>query len=192
MPLPLIAAGVAGILVESLPSIASWIFGDKTGKAVETVTGIARDVLGTDDPADLSRALASDPEKALQFKIALLQAEAAARSHEAEMGRQALDEVKARLEDVAGARSQTVELAKAGSAIAWGAPIVSVLITVGFFLMLYLVIRREIPEGSRELANIMLGSLGASFTAVVSYWVGSSAGSASKDAALRAAVTTKG
>lgn len=192
MPLPLIAAGVTGILVESLPSIASWIFGDKTGKAVETVTGIAREVLGTDNPADIERAIASDPEKALQFKLALIQAEAAARAHTEEMGRQALDELKAGLADLQGARNQTIELARAGSAIAWGAPIVSVLITTGFFVMLYLVIRKEIPEGSRELANILLGSLGASFGAVVSYWVGSSAGSAAKDATLRQVATGKG
>lgn len=177
MPLPLIAAGVASVLVDQLPSIASWIFGDKTGRAVDTVTSIARDVLGVDDPAELEAAIARDPAKALEFKRLVLEAEGQARQ-------QAFEEFDARLRDVQSARVQTVELAKAGSVIAWGAPIMSALITVGFFVMLYLVIRREIPEGSRDLANIMLGSLGTSFTAVVAYWVGSSAGSAQKTNAL--------
>jgi hypothetical protein len=188
MVLPLIAAGAASMLgklfVDQAPNVASWIFGDKTGKAVESITGIARDVLGVNDPADLEAALARDPEKALEFKRLVLEAEGQARQ-------QALDELTARLHDVQSARGQTVELARAGSAIAWGAPIISALITIGFFVMLYLVIRKEIPEGSRDLANIMLGSLGTSFTAVVAYWVGSSAGSAAKDAVLRAAVATK-
>ena len=68
----------------------------------------------------------------------------------------------------------------------WGSVLVSTIVSIGFFAMLYLVIKNEIPAGSRDLANIMLGSLGTSFTAVVGYWVGSSIGSARKDAALRA------
>jgi hypothetical protein len=68
----------------------------------------------------------------------------------------------------------------------WGSVLVSTIVTFGFFAMLYLVLQREIPAGSRDLANIMLGYLGGSFTAVVGYWVGSSIGSARKDAALRA------
>lgn len=181
MPLPLIVAAapaLASALVKELPSVASWLFGEKTGKAVETVTGIARDVLGVDDPAAIEAALARDPAKALEFKRLVLEAEGQARQ-------QALDELTARLHDVQSARSQTVELAKSGSSLAWGAAIISIMITVGFFVMLYLVIRREIPDSSMTLANIMLGSLGTSFTAVVSYWVGSSAGSAAKDGALR-------
>jgi ABC-type multidrug transport system permease subunit len=176
MALPLIP-----LLLGLAPTVASWIAGDKTGAAIGKVTGIAREILGTDDVGAIERAIAADPEKALQFRIAVVQAEADARRVEFET-------LQAQLADVASARHQTVELARAGSLIAWGAPIVSVLITVGFFVMLWLVIRKEIPEGSRDLANIMLGSLGTSFTAVVSYWVGSSAGSASKDAALRAAI----
>jgi hypothetical protein len=63
----------------------------------------------------------------------------------------------------------------------WGSVLVSTIVTFGFFLMLYMVLQREIPAGSRDLANIMLGYLGGSFTAVVGYWVGSSIGSARKD-----------
>lgn len=172
MALPLIP-----LLLGLAPTVASWIAGDKTGAAIGKVTGIAREILGTDDVGAIERAIAADPEKALQFRIAVVQAEADARRVEFET-------LQAQLADVQSARHQTVELARAGSAIAWGAPIMSALITVGFFVMLYLVIRKEIPEGSRDLANIMLGSLGASFAAVTAYWVGSSAGSAQKTAAL--------
>ena len=167
------------LLLGLAPTVASWIMGDKAGVAAAKITGIAQDILGTSDAAGIERAISADPNLALQFRLAVIQAEADAR-------RQEFDTLQAQLADVQSARNQTVELAKAGSAIAWGAPLVSVLITAGFFVMLYLVIQREIPEGSRDLANIMLGSLGSSFTAVVGYWVGSSAGSAQKTAVLAA------
>lgn len=165
------------LLLNLAPTVASWVLGDKTGTAVEKVTGIAREVLGTDDAGSIERAIATDPNIALQFRQALIQAEASARQAE-------LDTLRAQLADVASARSQTIELAKAGSAISWGAPVVSVIVTAGFFVMLYMVIRQEIPEGSQRLADIMMGWLGAAFSAVVGYWVGSSAGSASKDGIL--------
>jgi len=165
------------LLLGLAPTVASWLMGDKTGAAVSKITGIAQDLLGTSDAAGIERAIAADPNLALQFKMAMIQAEADAR-------RQEFDTLQAQLADVQNARNQTVKLAEAGSAIAWGAPIISILITVGFFAMLYVVIRQEIPESSQTLANIMLGSLGTSFTAVVGYWVGSSAGSAQKTNAL--------
>lgn len=167
------------LLLGLAPTVAEWILGDKTGKAVGKVATIAQDILGTSDADQIERAVAADPNLALQFKQAVIAAAA-------EEKRMELEAIKAQLADVQSARNQTVELAKTGSAIAWGAPVVSVIIAVGFFVMLYLIIRREIPEGSRDLANIMLGSLGSSFTGVVAYWVGSSAGSAQKTAALAA------
>ena len=165
------------LLLGLAPTVASWLMGDKTGAAVYKITGIAQDLLGTSDAAGIEKAIAADPNLALQFKMAVMQAEADAR-------RQEFDTLQAQLADVQSARTPTVKLAEAGSVIAWGAPIISILITVGFFVMLYVVIRQEIPESSQTLANIMLGSLGTSFTAVVGYWVGSSAGSAQKTNAL--------
>lgn len=177
MPLPLIAAGVAGVLVETLPSIASWIFGDKTGKAVETVTGIARDVLGTDDPASIERAIAGDPALALQFKMAVLQAEAQARQDEK-------DETLALIRDAQSAREQTARLAEAGSAIAWGSPVVSIIITVAFAVMLYVSLTRILPGADSKFVDTLMGVLAAAQMQVVNYWLGSSRGSAMKDQVL--------
>lgn len=180
------------LLLGLAPTVASWIMGDKTGAAVSQVTGIAREILGTDDANGIERALAADPNIALQFKMAVLQAEADARAHTERLRQQDLDEMKAQLADVASARGQTVELAKAGSPIAFGAVVVSVLVTVAFMLALWFVVRQEIPLASREIAYILLGTLGAKFGDIVAYWVGSSSGSASKDAALRQVATGKG
>ena len=117
--------------------------------------------------------------------MAVIQAEADAR-------RQEFDTLQAQLADVASARNQTVELAKAGSAIAWGAVVVSVLVTAAFMSALWFIVRQEIPLASREIAYILLGTLGAKFGDIVAYWVGSSSGSAQKSAALEKAVAGGG
>ena len=173
------------LLLGLAPTVASWILGDKTGAAVAKVTGIARDMLGTDSAEGIERAIAADPNLALQFRMAVIQAEADAR-------RQEFDTLQARLADVQSARQQTVELAKAGSAIAWGAVAVSVLVTTAFMAALWFVVRQEIPVASREIAYILLGTLGAKFGDIVAYWVGSSSGSAQKSAALEKAVVGGG
>lgn len=169
------------LLLGLAPTVASWIMGDKTGAAVSKVTDIARDILGTTDANGIERAVAADPNLALQFKMAVLQAEADARAHERET-------LQALLADVASARSQTVELAKAGSSIAWSAPVISTLVTVAFMGALWLIVTQEIPVNSREIAYILLGTLAAKWGDVVAYWVGSSSGSAAKDATLRQVV----
>lgn len=165
------------LLLGLAPTVASWIFGDKTGKAVDTVTGIVKRVTGTDDASEIERAIATDPNLALQLKSQLIQAEAEARRAEHE-------EVLALIADVGNARQQTMDLAKSGSAIAWGAPVMSTLILVAFGVMLYVVLTRQIPEAALTMANVLLGTLAAMATQVVNYWLGSSRGSAQKDVLL--------
>jgi hypothetical protein len=67
------------LLLGLAPTVASWLMGDKTGAAVSKITGIAQDLLGTSDAAGIERAIAADPNLALQFKMAVMQAEADAR-----------------------------------------------------------------------------------------------------------------
>lgn len=167
------------LLVSLAPTVASWIFGDKTGKAVEQVTDIATRIFGTDDAGAIERAIATDPAKALEFKTALIKAESEARRMEH-------DELIARIQDVASARAQTVELAKAGSVIAWGAPIVSIIVLATFGWVLKMVLTATIPAGQENLIYIMLGALTTMATGVVGYWVGSTAGSAQKTSLIAA------
>jgi len=47
-------------------------------------------------------------------------------------------------------------------------------------MVIYLLIFNESPLGNRDLLNILLGALMASFGNVVNYFYGSSAGSAAK------------
>jgi dolichol kinase len=54
------------------------------------------------------------------------------------------------------------------------------LIVIGFFGLLYLLIRFSIPTENINMLNIVVGALIGSFTTVVGYFFGSSKGSSEK------------
>lgn len=62
----------------------------------------------------------------------------------------------------------------------WTPKVLGLAITLGFFGLLYYLLKHEPPTGSRDILNIMLGSLGSAWIGVVTYYFGSSAGSARK------------
>ena len=59
------------------------------------------------------------------------------------------------------------------------------LIVTGFFILLYLLVRSEVPNTNKDLLNLVVGALIGNFSSVVGYFFGSSAGSAKKDELLR-------
>lgn len=68
----------------------------------------------------------------------------------------------------------------------WGRVLVSMIVTIGFMGILILVITTKTQGNApTEVMLVMLGALGAAFGQVVSYWVGSSSGSAQKDQAIQ-------
>jgi len=58
--------------------------------------------------------------------------------------------------------------------------ILGVIITVGFFLLLYFLIFQAMPAENQRLLDVTIGALIGSFTTVVGYFYGSSKGSADK------------
>jgi hypothetical protein len=59
-----------------------------------------------------------------------------------------------------------------------------VLVCIMFTTAIIALFMIEPPSGAREPLMILIGSLAAAFGAVVSYWFGSSSGSAGKDVAI--------
>lgn len=59
--------------------------------------------------------------------------------------------------------------------------ILAIAVTVGFFGLLGFMALHDVPPSSKDLLNVMIGSLGAAWVSVISFYFGSSAGSAAKD-----------
>ncbi|MBP2232457.1 hypothetical protein J2847_005786 [Azospirillum agricola] len=180
--LPLLLAAAAPLAQLAGEEIAKLIGGDDpatsakgaaVAKALVTAAGTVAGVPITrpEDIAPLASMIAEDPTKLAEFRKAV--------------GDQLIALLTLDNDDRAGARGQTVELAKAGSHIAWGAPVVSVVVMSVFGAVLYKVLSTPAGTSIDPNAAIMLGALTTMATAVVSYWVGSSAGSAAKDKLLR-------
>ena len=175
------AAGTAlgalgGIALDLAPEIGRWLFGPDAAPVVVAVQQAAQAATGTSDPAAQVAALA-DPALAARLRVDLAGL-AAARTAAAET------RLAAQLADVAGARAMAVHLAQSGGPMAWGAPVMSLVVLATFGTVVGLVLLHAIPPGSETVLNVLLGTLGAMATNVVGYWVGSSAGSARKDARL--------
>lgn len=186
MPHPLItlAASLAPELIRIIAGSSS-----ASSQVVEAV----RQVAGTDDPVEAQRQFDTNPTAAAQLRIRLaeialeqekLQRDAAEAARRAE-----LEDLRSRIADTQRARSTLVELARTGNVTVWGAPIISAVVTIGFFgVLLTLVLARYDPGQNQfvtSVLNIIVGALVAAFTAVVNFWIGSSEGSRSKDAAVQ-------
>jgi hypothetical protein len=166
----------APMLGSALQTATTALAGPVAGKIVGAIVGAAADALGTEaTPEAVAEKLATDPT-----------APAAVQKLDATEGPRIQEEVQARLRDVQDARATTLKLVEQGSTIAWGAPIVSVIVMLGFGLFSYLAIYA--PSNQREVLLFLLGNWSIMAGAVVTYWLGSSAGSASKEAALTSLV----
>lgn len=173
---------VGSVVLDLAPEIGRWLFGDDAAPAVTSVKSALRTVTGSDDPVAQVEALA-EPDTAARLRVELARIAAERAANAAAVSQAAL---VAQLADIAGARGATSQLAAAGSAIAWGAPIISVVVLVTFGGVVALTLTQAMPVGAEAILNVLMGTLGAMATSVVSYWVGSSAGSARKDARLAA------
>lgn len=174
-----------------VPELIKMVAGDKAGVVASTVANVVQEVTGTPDAAEAQRKLAADPALAVQLRVRL--AEIALETQKAidlaaEQQRQAeLSAIQKALENTQGARSTMVDLVQSGSAIAWGAPVVSVIVTAGFFLFLIVLINTRLEDNPlvANAINITVGALAAAFATVVNFWLGSSQSSRDKDATNR-------
>jgi hypothetical protein len=77
-------------------------------------------------------------------------------------------------------------LAQVNSPIAYGAPVMSAVVTVGFTVVLALFVSFavEMDAYQQSVVTILIGYLGAAFQQAVNYWLGTSRQSREKDTVL--------
>ncbi|MBR0692937.1 glycosyl hydrolase 108 family protein [Bradyrhizobium lablabi] len=218
---PLIALAV-GVLPEILKVVVGDKAGGVAGAVSQAVAQIAhttdpekaREKLNADPAAfselqvRLAEIAAAQDEKRQEAQLALIkeQNEQEARRQQAQIAvlkeqyeqdakkREAqLEQFRVQIEDTKSARSTFSALALANSPMAWGAPMVSLVVTLGFFGILIVLLTRGIAPGDQvaQIVNITVGALAAAFATVVSFWLGSSQGSRAKDASTSAAIETQ-
>lgn len=160
------APTIGKILGGFIPFPGGSILGEVAGKVVAEALGVpptpdaVKNAIATGDASTVSAAL-SKAEMQMQAEVEKLRLE---------------------LADIQNARGTTVELAKANSGIAWGAPVISIVIVVGFFAVMSMlfVVKIDLSPSSVTLLNVLFGALIPAFGQVCNYWLGSSAGSADK------------
>lgn len=166
------------IILAALPVLGSLISKGKTADIVAAGTKVAQEVFGTTDEKEIVSRLESDPALAEQFK-AKLEAETSA--------------LRMQIEDTQDARASNVRLAELGHAGYWSGPVIDTVVVVGFFVVLAMLVMRPVAMDQTQfaVANILLGVLGSAFGQIINYHRGSSAGSATKDAAIKQIAASK-
>lgn len=159
-----VAAGVAPLLTGPL------------GIAV-SVGSLIADALGTEDsPEAVKRAIQSDPEAALKLQKMQLE-------HQAflEQARIQQAEIDSKIEQARLADLQHARKLNNGHFMP---PLLTVLLFFAVMGILYTLMNYQVPESAKEVVYMLAGSMSAAFTQAFSYWLGSSRGSAEKQAIM--------
>ena len=175
-----------GIAASFVPELIRLIGGDKTNALATTVNDVVTSVVGTQDEA-AARAKLADPAVAAQLQTRL--AEIALEAHKVQAQaesdrRQAdIDALKATFADTQDARSKMANLADKASPFAWGAPVVSIIIGIGFFVMMGMALfgGGYITDNNSNIVYTLVGTMATGFATTISFWLGSSQGSRNKD-----------
>lgn len=122
----------------------------------------------------LSKTNTTDKER-LELQQAI---EKQVQDHVAQMENLAIERERLVISDRDSARKREVAVKDYVPAL------LAVFLTAGFFGLLAWMMYEAPPDGSRDVLNIMLGSLGTGWMSVIAYYFGSSAGSAGKDKVL--------
>ena len=164
------------VVLAATPELGRWLFGEESTKVASQVTEAAQSVTGTVEPDALRAALQQNPDALSQFRVRL--GEVAASWDKSVRA----DELMRFSQLLATASKEAAPRSlPRSSASEWAAPAISAGVLGVFALMMSFIMVRGMPPGTETAVNLLLGTLAAMATSVVSYWVGSSAGSARKD-----------
>lgn len=173
-----------GKTVASIAPILGTVLGGPVGLIAGAAGSLIANALGVEsDPSAVQAAVAADPEAIVKLK----QIEA---DHQNRLLDWQTQQIQADLENVKSAREREVKMAQAGAGVAsWLPPaLISTIVSVGFFVVLYKYLQAPNDMGAGAL--LLLGTLAAAFSAVVNYYLGSSLGSAQKTTLMAKSATS--
>lgn len=177
------------------PIIGGALLGPTIGPVLgNALGGIVANALGVEDtPEAVGAAIETMPATELQAKLSAAEAEAQSKwpalaeiVKAQEQGK--TSRFEAGILDNEDAREANLELVKAGSPVQWAPSVISLVILIGYFAVLYILFTRpfaKLDDNFKDILIFMLGALQVGVGQVINYWLGSSAGSAMKDSALR-------
>lgn len=164
---------ISGVVGKAAPILGT-LLGGPAGAAVG---GLIASALGTStDPADVAQAL-QNPDAAIKLREIESKRQTDLQALAVDMAKA---EIAASTADRASARERE---AKTGDTLT--PRTLALLVTLGFFGVLGYLLAAGKPQHGGDALLVMLGSLGAAWTAIVAYYFGSSAGSAAKTEILR-------
>lgn len=169
--------GIGSMLGSLTPLPGGAMMGEWIGKKIAGALGVP------ETPEAVNDVLMTTPTAEVVAKLAPVESEANAK----------LEELKAYLADVQDARETNVELVKAGSSIAWAPLIITGIVLLGFIILSFLAMKPDATGVRSDVALYLLGAWQGLVMQCVSYFVGSSSGSAQKNdqiAALAASRST--
>ena len=167
---------VLSVVAKLAPTIASAIGGPLAGSAVTAIEGVFGLKPGTSiaerEDATATAIAGATPEDLLKLK----QADNDFQVKMAELGFKDAEALAAlATQDRDSARKREVDVKD------WTPRILAGAVTVGFFGMLTFVLLHQVPAGSTQVVDILLGSLGTAWTGIISYYFGSSSDASHKN-----------
>lgn len=175
-------------LLKGIAPVAGTMLGGPFGGAAAKLLVNAFDSSGKTDPNDpdqvdkLMQSVVMDPANVVKIK----QIEADLAAHMAELGyadAEAIRQANNEAERIA-ANDRNSARARQTSIKDSTPTILAYAVTLGFFGLLAFMMLHDVPPANKDILNIMLGSLGSAWIGVITYYFGSSAGSAQKTALL--------
>lgn len=162
------APTIGGLLGGLIPFPGGAVLGQVAGKVLAEALGVPptpdaiNTAITTGDPAVISAKL-SEAEAKMTAEV---------------------EKFKAQLADVQDARATTVKYVQSGSSLSFGAVVVSVVVMAGFIGISFLAMKPDLAGVDKSVTLFLLGAWSGYAGAVISFWIGSSAGSADKSSQI--------
>jgi uncharacterized protein YneF (UPF0154 family) len=160
-----------GTIGKVAPWIATALGGPAAGLAIDVVckaAGLAPSLENAQKAAEMAAAGSLTGE---QF-LALRQSEDTFKLKMVEMGyKQITDLEEIGFKDRDSARNMAIQTKD------WMPKALGIFVTIGFFGLMFFMMKWDVPPANKDMLNIMLGALGGAWVSIISFYFGSSAGS---------------